>query len=114
EKLPVKIAVLKYLENADVEDLKPGEKSLATAGRGLKEALVERRAGKGTDTDSKVDVPGAYVQFSDKATGKDLGTYLLSQFADYQKTPERFGEKLTVDDKTYDLFLRFKREYKPY
>jgi hypothetical protein len=112
--LPVKIAVLKFYENADVEDLKPGEKPLATAGRGLKEALVERRAGKGTDTDSKVDVPGAYVQFVDKETGKDFGTYLLSQFVDYQNNPERFGEKLTVGDKTYDVFLRFKREYKPY
>src|SRR6185436_20237274 len=60
------------------------------------------------------DVPGGYVQFTDKETGKDLGTYLLSQFVDYQKTPERFAEKLTVGDKTYDLFLRFKREYKPY
>src|SRR5262245_20535742 len=114
KQLPVKIAVLKYFENADVEDLKPGEKSHATSGRGLQEKLVERRAGKGTDTDSKVDVPGAYVQIADKTSGKDLGTYLLSQFVDYQKTPERFGEKVAVGDKTYDVFLRFKREYKPY
>jgi ABC-type transport system involved in cytochrome c biogenesis permease subunit len=112
--LPVKIAVLQFFENADVEDLKPGEKSPATAGRGLTEKLIERRAGKGTDTDSKVDVPGAFVKFADKETGDDLGTYLLSQFVDYQKTPERFGEKLAIGDKKYDAFLRFKREYKPY
>src|SRR5205823_10691320 len=46
--------------------------------------------------------------------GRDLGTFLLSQLASEQKFPERFAEKLTIGDKTYDLFLRFKREYKPY
>src|SRR5262245_43991071 len=105
--LPVKVAVLAYYKNADVKDLTPGEKSLATTGRGLKEALVERPAAKGTDTDGGVDLAGAYVQFADK-DGKDLGTFLLSQLASEQKFPERFAEKLTVGDKTYDLFLRFK------
>jgi ABC-type transport system involved in cytochrome c biogenesis permease subunit len=111
--LPLKVAVLAYYKNADVKDLPPGEKTLATAGRGLTEALVERPAAKGTDTDGGVDLAGAYVQFADRE-GKDLGTFLLSQLASEQKFPERFAEKLTVGDKTYDLFLRFKREYKPY
>src|SRR5262245_28538289 len=114
ELLPVKLAVLKYFHNADVRDLAPGEKSPATAGRGLKEMLVERAISKGTDTDGGVDLAAAYVNFADKATGKDLGTFLLSQLASEQKAPERFAEKLTVGEKTYDAFLRFKREYKPY
>jgi ABC-type transport system involved in cytochrome c biogenesis permease subunit len=110
--LPVKVAVLEYYRNADVRDV-AGEKNLATTGRGLKEALVERPAATGTDTDGGVDLAGAYMRFASK-DGKDLGTFMLSQLASEQKFPERFAEKLSAGDVTYDLFLRFKREYKPY
>jgi ABC-type transport system involved in cytochrome c biogenesis permease subunit len=111
--LPIKVAVLEYHKNADVRDLKPEEETLATAGRGLKEALVERPPAKGTDSDGGVDLAAAYVQFQSK-DGDDLGTFMISQLASEQKNPERFAEKLTVGEKTYDLYLRFKREYKPY
>jgi ABC-type transport system involved in cytochrome c biogenesis permease subunit len=111
--LPAKVAVVTYYKNADLRELAAGEKPQATAGLGLKETLVERPAAKGTDMDSGVDLAGAYVQFADK-DGKDLGTFLLTQLSSEAKFPERFAEKLTVGDKTYDLYLRFKREYKPY
>ncbi|HEY2410818.1 MAG TPA: cytochrome c biogenesis protein CcsA [Pirellulaceae bacterium] len=111
--LPLKVAVVKYFDNAFTEDLKPGEKSLATAGRGADETLVERRTGKGTDTGGEVDIAGAYVKFVDR-DDHDVGTYLVSQLVDFQRSPDRFGEKLVAGDKKYDLFLRFKREYKPY
>jgi ABC-type transport system involved in cytochrome c biogenesis permease subunit len=111
--LPLKLAVVKYFDNALVEDLKPGEKPIATAGRGLGETLVERRTGKGTDTGGEVDIAGAYVKFVDR-DDRDLGTYMVSQLVDFQRSPDRFGEKLVAGDKTYDLFLRFKREYKSY
>jgi len=114
KQLPFKIAVVKYFENAMVEDLKPGEEPKATAGRGLEETLVARRAGKGTDTGGEVDIAGAYVKFVDRDGDRDLGTYLLTQLVDFQRTPDRFGEKLAVGDKKYELFLRFKREYQPY
>lgn len=111
--LPVNVAVLEYYRNADVRDVKAGETTIATAGRGLKETLVERPAAKGTDTDGGVDLAGAYVRFASKS-GQELGTYLLSQLASEQKFPERFAEKVADGEKTFDLYLRFKREYKPY
>lgn len=114
DRLPFDVAVVGYYRNADVEDLKPGTKSPATAGRGLREAIVELPAAKGTDMGGGVDLAAAYVKFTEKETGKDLGTYLLSQLAAEQKNPERFAEKVTLGGKTYDLFLRFKHEYKPY
>ena len=114
ELLPVKVAVVEYYKNADVRDLKPGEKTVATAGRGLKEAIKPLPASTGTDTDSAVDLAAAYVTFADKETGKDLGTFLLSQLASEQKFAERFAEKVVAGGQTYDAFLRFKREYKPY
>jgi len=111
--LPVNVAVLNYYPNADVRDVKPGEQTLATAGRGLREALIELPAAKGTDTGSGVDMAGAYVRFTDEKNA-DLGTFMLSQLASEQASPERFAEKLKIGGKTYDVFLRFKREYMPY
>ena len=113
-KLPFDVAVLGFYRNADVRDLAPGEKSLATAGRGLKEVIDELPVAKGTDMGGGVDLAAAYVKFAEKKTGKDLGTYLLSQLASEQKNPERFAEKVTLGDKKYHLFLRFLHEYKPY
>jgi ABC-type transport system involved in cytochrome c biogenesis permease subunit len=113
-KLPFDVAVLGYYRNADVRDLAPGEKSPATAGRGLKEAIEELPVAKGTDMGGGVDLAAAYVKFAEKKTGKDLGTYLVSQLASEQKNPDRFAEKVTLGDKTYHLFLRFLHEYKPY
>jgi ABC-type transport system involved in cytochrome c biogenesis permease subunit len=113
-KLPFDVAVVAYYRNADVRDLKPGEKTPATAGRGLKEAIEDLPIAKGTDSGGGVDLAAAYVKFAEKGTGKDLGTYLLSQLASEQKNPDRFAEKVTLGDKTYSAFLRFKHEYKPY
>jgi ABC-type transport system involved in cytochrome c biogenesis permease subunit len=112
--LPMRVAVIDYFTNADVRDLAPGEKSPATAGRGLKEVIEELPVAKGTDMGGGVDLAAAYVKFADKKTGKDLGTYLLSQLASEQKNPDRFAEKVTLDGKTYHLFLRFEHDYKPY
>jgi ABC-type transport system involved in cytochrome c biogenesis permease subunit len=112
--LPVKLAVLTYYRNASVVSRDPGELTPATAGRGLQEKLIENTPARGTDTEGRVDLAGAYVRLVDKATEKDLGTYLLSQLASEQRDPERFAERLRVQDKTYELYLRFKREYKPY
>ena len=112
--LPVKLAVLQYYKNATVRDLKKGESTLATIGRGLKQALIELPIAKGTDSDSAVDIAGAYVRFADKASGKDLGTFLLSQRAELEQKPHLFAEKLDAGKQQFDVFLRFQREYKPY
>ncbi|MEX2173821.1 MAG: cytochrome c biogenesis protein CcsA, partial [Pirellulaceae bacterium] len=111
--LPVQVAVLEYYKNSDVEAVKPGEKNIATAGRGLKEKLVSLPAAKGTDTGGAVDYAGAYVQLT-SPDGKDLGTYMVSQLASLQLHPERFAEKVTVGGKEYLMFLRFKRAYLPF
>jgi ABC-type transport system involved in cytochrome c biogenesis permease subunit len=111
--LPFQVAVLEYHANSDVRPVKPGEKTPATAGRGLKEALISLPAAKGTDMGGGVDFAGAYVKLTSK-DGKDLGTYLLSQLASEQRDPSRFAERVTVDGKEFQLFLRFQREYLPF
>ncbi|MCU0878513.1 MAG: cytochrome c biogenesis protein CcsA [Pirellulaceae bacterium] len=108
--LPFQVAVLDYYANADVRTRKPGEETPATKGRGLTEAIVPLSAAKGTDTGGSVDMAAAYVRLTGK-DGQDLGTYLLSQLASEQLNPEKFAERVTVDGKEYQLFLRFKRDY---
>jgi len=108
--LPFQVAVIEYHANSDVRPVKPDEKTPATTGRGLKEALINLPAAKGTDMGGGVDFAGAYVKLTSN-DGKDLGTFLLSQLASEQKNPEKFAERVTVDGKEYQLFLRFQREY---
>jgi cytochrome c-type biogenesis protein CcsB len=110
EKLPFNVQVVEFFENADLRQLKPGEEGRATAGTGLKWDVQTLRSGSGTDMNAAVDLAAAYVKFTDKQSGKDLGTYLLSQIMSAQDFPE----KVTVDGKTYNIDLRFKRSYKPY
>ncbi len=111
--LPVQVTVLKYFRNADLRKLKENEKTPATKGVGLKQAVVERPAAKGTDTDSSVDLGAAYVQFKDKKSGADLGTYLLSQTITEQDDPAAF-ETVEVSGKPYLAALRFKRQFVPF
>lgn len=116
--LPLNVAVLEYYKNADVRDRGPADKTPATAGIGLAKTIIERPAAKGTDTGGGVDLAAAYVRFADKQSGRDLGTYLLSQDAaeriGVDQNLERFGESVAAGGKTWYAFLRFARHYKPY
>src|SRR5262249_54347953 len=69
--------------------------------------ILPQRPLTGSDSGEKVNIPAAYVQLTDKKSGKPLGTYMVS--VGYPA-----GQKVTVADKQYDIALRFQREYKPY
>ena len=56
-----------------------------------------------------MDIPSAYVKLTDRE-GKDVGTYLVSLWFTLDERPDT----VMVDGKTYELWLRFKRVYKPY
>lgn len=112
-KLPFKVAVVEYLKNHDVRNAKADEKTIATKGRGLVDVAVPLPVAKGTDTSGKQDLAAAYVRLQDRS-GKDLGTYLVSQLVEFQDNPSRFAEVVQADGKDYELFLRFRRDYKPY
>jgi ABC-type transport system involved in cytochrome c biogenesis permease subunit len=106
ERLPFDLKVVKYFPNADIVAIPKGEANPATAGAGLVDFAVERRAGAGVDTDSKVDMSAMYVQLLKKNSAAPLGTYLVSLGLKPQD--------VTVDGKTYKIDLRFQRTYKPY
>ena len=104
--LPFDVQPVDFLQNSTLSSVTPGEKNSATAGIGLNTMAVERRAGSGTDAGGTVDMTAAYVKLISKQGGEPIGTYLVGVTLPPQK--------VQLDDKTYEVALRFKRTYKPY
>jgi ResB-like family len=115
--LPFDIQVVQYLPNSTAPDVRSGLPNPATAGDGLKEAVEPRKESGGVG--SETDLASAYLTFrkkdADPAEG-DLGTYLVSAWwSDFWLAGlDERPQKVKVGDKTYEVFLRFKRTYKPY
>ena len=110
ELLPFDIKLVKFFPNSNLQPIKPNEENLATDGIGLNWKAVDQRAGTGTDMGGTVDLPAAYVTIINKQNQEIIGTYLVSLLQSYQD----LAEKVQVGDVTYDVYLRFKRIYKPY
>jgi ABC-type transport system involved in cytochrome c biogenesis permease subunit len=108
QQLPFDIQVLRYLQNTNLRQLKAGEENLADTGQGVSFTVDEARPSTGTDMSGGVDMSAAYVKFIDKESGNSLGTHLLSLY------PMFDHERVKLGEKTYDVALRFKRDYKPY
>ncbi|MAG94158.1 MAG: hypothetical protein CMJ48_10460, partial [Planctomycetaceae bacterium] len=105
--LPLDIKVVKYVANSDLREAPADSKSPADSGYGKVYEIKEVDTSVGTDTDGAADYPSAYVTLTHKETAKEVGTYLLSAYLTHPET-------ITLDGKTYEVALRFKRTYKPY
>lgn len=111
ESLPFDVTVDRYMANSAAPQRPlPGTPNPATAGDGLVMVASQRPEASGASTDQRVDLASAYVNFKNKETGQSLGTYLVSLWFSTNDRPQ----KVVHDGKTYDVFLRFKRTYKPY
>jgi len=104
--LPFDIEVVDYLQNAELKRASADAKNPATAGAGLQWIVEPKRASAGADSGSKVDSSAAYVKLLKKGTSDVIGTYLVDV--------ELLPQAVKLDDKIYELALRFKRAYKPY
>ena len=93
------------------EEIPEGAENPANAGDGLKVLAVEQKPVSGVDTEGLGNVASAYVTLKEKATGKSLGTYLVSQ---YFSLGRDMPQQVSLNGKTYNLYLRYKRTYKPY
>lgn len=116
-KLPFDYELVKYYQNASlrrISSLGPEEKKQAenpaTTGIGKEWIALPMRNAAGTDSGGAVDTPAAYIKIIDKKTKESLGVYLV----DLEMALQDIGEQVVVDDKPYQLYLRFKRIYKPY
>jgi ABC-type transport system involved in cytochrome c biogenesis permease subunit len=105
--LPFDIQVHRWLANSKARDPKADEMNSATAGFGLRTVVdsVAPATGVGEDAE-KVDFPSAYIELFSKETGDSMGTYLVSMLLKDQP--------VEVENKYYDLSLRFKRIYHPF
>ncbi len=108
--LPVDIKVEQYIRNASLRDVAEGDKNLASSGEGLRTFAEPAPTSAGADADGRVDLPSAYVSFFKKGSDEPLETLLVSTLLAEEDQPE----KLRLDGKVYDVYLRFKRAYKPY
>ena len=111
--LPFEIRVDDYYPNSTL--LGPMQQSttaVAKANAGGNQKLRIQPEAKVAGTDgSQTDVASAFVTI--RSGGRDLGTYLVSQWA--QQMPGMVNaESVDVDGKIYRLDLRFRRYYKPY
>lgn len=115
--LPFDVVVDRYFVNAIPQPIRPGEPNPATAGDGLSLVAHERPEVSGTDSSQQRDVASAYITLKRKDNGESLGTFLVSQYFDGNFTsrwlPER-PQRVMVNGKNYDLFLRPTRIYTPY
>lgn len=111
ELLPFNVEVLRYMNNsAKPVPAEADAEVVANKGDGKFEVAEPRPEVSGTDPEQKVDFPSAYIRLTDKESGEELGTYLVSLWYYVEDRPQT----VTVGDTTYELFLRFQREYKPY
>ena len=109
EDLPFDVECLDYYINSDLLDIKPGAKPRATAGIGLAVQAIELPKVPGSDSD-RSNLPAAYVRLIHKQDRTPIGVYLVGL------VPYRSDiiDKVIVDEKEYQIGLRYKHVYKPY
>jgi len=110
ELLPFDIEVLEFHKSARAQPAEGDAKIVATAGIGKTSVLVPIEASTGVESDSNVDMPGAYVRLTKRDGGEEIGIYLVAVHLSEQDK----SETIEVGDKKYGLSLRFRRDYKPY
>jgi hypothetical protein len=117
-RLPFDIEVVKYMTNSEypAEAKDPGAANPANAGDGTR--LVTRELPENRGTEGAIDFASAYLTFHDKQTHESLGTYLVSMWFSGSILPVTdlpdLPQRVRHDGKRYDVYLRFKRSYKPY
>jgi hypothetical protein len=115
--LPFTIRVAEWFPNSAVVQVGPVAPNPATAGLG-KRWLATRRPSEG-GASSQTNIASGYIQLLDTASGRDLGTHLVSQFLNDQRQVFAGAERdecdtVAIDGRDWRLQLRFRREYKPY
>jgi ABC-type transport system involved in cytochrome c biogenesis permease subunit len=115
--LPFTIRVLDYFPNSTVMRVGPVAKNRATTGMGAR-WLADRRPPEG-GASSRTNIASAYVQLAERDGGRDLGTFLVTQFLNDQSQLFMAGggdecDTVDVGGTPWRLQLRFRREYKPY
>lgn len=120
ESLPVKLKIVDYMRNSQLQDLGGDEafENPATTGLGLQKRAVEIKPYGGAISD-KMNIAAAYVQLVNRDNDQPIATLLLSQ--DENDKGQLFSgllddnrEKVEIDGKPFEVAIRFRQERKPY
>ena len=117
--LPVKVAVLRVLSRTPTSRIASRTKSrLPTAGCGLSKKSSSSGPPPKAPTRAAASIWRRLMCRSPTRRRARTSARISSRSSPPSRTgptgPERFAENVAVGDKKYHLFLRFKREYKPY
>jgi hypothetical protein len=87
-----------------------------TSGAGLEWWIEQRKEGAGVASDQKMDAPALVATFKDKKSGESLGTFLLaySFYPNFVRRMWDVPQQVEVGGKSYTLYFRPQRWYKPY
>lgn len=114
--LPCIVRIDQWMPNSALKSLEPDDKNLATQGLGLSLKGVEQPR-KGA-AQSGVNLASAYVTLLDRQTENPIATLLLSQLANDRQQlvhgADDRPETVDIDGTSYEVSLRFRRDYKDY
>ncbi len=119
ELLPFEIQVEEYLPNCRLATVGDDDEIHATDGVGLTYRAIKTDSAGGAQANGKLDIAGMYATIWTKDNPDKPQTRLFAQqFGDADVLTESgmapIAEKIQVGEKTYDVYLRFQRDYKPY
>lgn len=109
ETLPFAVRVRDYMVNSELSELEDPSSAIATSGLGTFATAVEQTPRTGMD--DLPDISSVYIDILDD-DGEVVATHLVSQEA--SELRGEFAERATVDGRSYDLFLRSMRTYRPW
>ncbi|NBP88482.1 MAG: cytochrome C biogenesis protein, partial [Planctomycetia bacterium] len=115
--LPFSLKVLAFFPNSAVTRVGPFAENRATAGLG-KSWLATQQPPEG-GASSRSNIASAYVQLTDRSSDEVIGTFLVTQFLNdrsqlFMAAEGDVCDTVNVAGTSWQLQLRFRREYKPY
>lgn len=111
EQLPFDIRIEEYYENSELEVASGTDQAKVTGGFGKEARPKPIPTATGAGSSERSDQPSAYVAFYEKGNPEKLiSRNLLALEQGLADIPE----VVEVGDETYNVYLRYKRNYKPY
>ncbi len=116
--LPCKIKIVQWMPNSTWDPIKADEKSPATTGLGL-QMIAKPMKTVGAAESNSTNIASAYIELIDRKTDQPIETLLVAQHANdreqvYMGGGRDINDQVTIDEKPYEVALRYRREYKPY
>lgn len=108
--LPFDLRVTDFYRNSQLRSAEPGD-TLTESGTGSFAVPVRLDPVDGMNDES--DMSAAYVELIDRETQEPVQTVLASLSTSESRSAV-LPERITFDEKPYDITLRFRRNYRPY